>query len=111
MIEKELVPAQMLEMRRGAIVLALLSQLNEARYGYDLLQTLEATGFTIDAGTLYPLLRRLEKQGLLESIWETSGSRPRKYYRLGTNGKRMYTSLKKEWQQMTQVIQLMIKEQ
>ena len=111
MVDKELISAQMLEMRRGTITLALLSQLDEARYGYDLLQRLESAGFIIDAGTLYPLLRRLERQGLLESLWETSGARPRKYYKLSVGGKAMYISLKQEWQQMTHVIQLMIKEQ
>ena len=110
MAEKDLLSTQMLEMRRGAIVLALLSQLDTPRYGYDLLQKLESAAFVIDAGTLYPLLRRLEKQGVLESLWNTTESRPRKYYRLSEDGKTFYASLKQEWQQMTAAINAMVKE-
>jgi len=97
-------------MRRGTIVLALLSQLTTARYGYDLLQKLKSAAFTIDAGTLYPLLRRLESQGVLESTWDTTESRPRKYYRLSAEGEAFYTSLKREWYEMTDAINTMIKE-
>ena len=110
MVQTDLIQSQQLEMRRGTIVLAILSQLDHPRYGYDLLQTLEYAAFTIDAGTLYPLLRRLEKQGVLESTWETSETRPRKYYRRSAVGDQFYVRLRQEWTEMTHAINEMIKE-
>lgn len=101
---------QVLEMRRGTIVLAILSQLTTARYGYGLLQQLESARIPIDAGTLYPLLRRLEKHGVLESEWETSESRPRKYYRLSYDGQKLYRRLVEEWDVMNDTIVQMTKE-
>ena len=96
-----------LELRRGSIVLVILSQLRVPRYGYNLLQQLASADFTIDAGTLYPLLRRLEKQGTLESFWDTSESRPRKYYRMSNAGEELYVRLCNEWLQMTKSIDTM----
>jgi DNA-binding PadR family transcriptional regulator len=84
-------------MRRGAIILAVMSRLDRSEYGYSLVQILENNGLTVEPGTLYPLLRRLEKQGLLESSWDTSESRPRKYYRVSTQGKELYKRLLEEW--------------
>lgn len=101
---------QLLELRRGTIVLAILSQLQTPRYGYGLLQILEQAQVPIDAGTLYPLLRRLEKQGVLESAWETNETRPRKYYRLSDQGTGLYSELVREWAFMTENITKMIGE-
>lgn len=95
--ESGIVESLLLELRRGVVVLSVLSQLNEPKYGYSLMQSLEEKGMLIDAGTLYPLLRRLEKQELLKSEWETSGSKPRKYYCLSDNGKAVYQRLCDEW--------------
>ena len=78
--ERDVMASLALELRRGTLVLSVLSQLRESRYGYALVQSLEKQGVEIDPNTLYPLLRRLEKQGLLQSRWETGGSKPRKYY-------------------------------
>ncbi len=102
--------SQLLELRRGVIVLAILSQLRTPRYGYGLLQQLEQSQVSIDAGTLYPLLRRLERQGVLESVWDTSESRPRKYYQLTIDGERLYASLVDEWRLMTKNIDVMVTE-
>lgn len=85
------------ELRRGTQILAVLSQLNKDEYGYSLLQKLEEKNMQIEAGTLYPLLRRLESQGVLKSEWDTSESRPRKYYLLSDDGKTMFQDLVKEW--------------
>jgi DNA-binding PadR family transcriptional regulator len=85
------------ELRRGVVVLAVLSQLSEARYGYSLLQGLAEQGFEVEEGTLYPLLRRLEKQGLLTSAWEVGEARPRKYYQLSHAGRAVLTTLSAEW--------------
>jgi len=86
-----------LELRRGVVVLAVLSQMDTARYGYNLIQRLADQGLDIEEGTLYPLLRRLEKQGLLESEWEIGESRPRKYYRISPLGRKVLAALTAEW--------------
>lgn len=87
----------MIELRRGTLTLAVLSQLRTPHYGYSLVQLLEKSGITIDQNTLYPLLRRLEKQGLVTSSWDRSGSRPRKYYVLSDYGTEIFLQLKEEW--------------
>jgi PadR family transcriptional regulator, regulatory protein PadR len=86
-----------LELRRGIVVLAVLSQMDTARYGYSLIQQLAEKGLDVEEGTLYPLLRRLEKQGLLESEWEVGGARPRKYYRISAAGRDVLDMLRAEW--------------
>ena len=98
------------ELRRGAIVLCVLSQLKEPRYGYALVERLEQSGISVDPGTLYPLLRRLEKQGLLMSEWETTGPKPRKYYVLSENGQQIYAVLCGDWAEMQNTINNMIQE-
>ena len=110
MSHEDVFASQILELRRGTIVLAILSQLDTPRYGYGLLQQLESAGVPIDAGTRYPLLRRLEKQAVLESVWDTSESRPRKYYRLTTTGEALYLQLLDEWKQMSASLQRMTQE-
>jgi len=85
------------ELRRGTLTLAVLSQLRTPQYGYSLVQLLEQSGISIDQSTLYPLLRRLEKQELVTSSWDTSESRPRKYYVLSEYGLEIFLQLKKEW--------------
>jgi DNA-binding PadR family transcriptional regulator len=74
------------ELRRGTVVVASLAALRRPDYGYALLQRLADSGFPVDANTLYPLLRRLEEQGLLTSEWNTEDSRPRKFYRTSDDG-------------------------
>ncbi|MDY6867065.1 MAG: PadR family transcriptional regulator [Chloroflexota bacterium] len=85
------------ELRRGVIVLAVLSQLHEEQYGYSLMKRLEEQGMQIDQGTLYPLLRRLEEQQLLESDWRMDTSRPRRYYILSDFGKGVLEEMSLEW--------------
>jgi PadR family transcriptional regulator, regulatory protein PadR len=99
---EELLNSLVLELRRGAVIIAVLSQLEKQQYGYSLVQILEEKGFAVDPGTLYPLLRRLEKQGLLESSWNTNESRPRKYYRLSAEGGAIYNQLCAEWRSLAQ---------
>ena len=93
-----------LELRRGAIVLACLSQLGEAAYGYELQQRLAERGMEIEQGTLYPLLRRLHEQGLLSEEWRVEEARPRKYYRLTTAGSRALVELRRQWREMVGVM-------
>ncbi|MEH7354642.1 PadR family transcriptional regulator [Neobacillus drentensis] len=90
------------ELRRGTLTLAVLSQLRSPQYGYSLVLSLEKNGITIDQSTLYPLLRRLEKQDLVTSSWDTTESRPRKYYVLSKYGMDVFLQLKKEWEQLSQ---------
>lgn len=97
-----------LELRRGVLILATLSQLKQEKYGYDLISHLAEQGMEIDQGTLYPLLRRLEAQGLLESVWNTDGSRPRKYYALNAAGEAMLGELIQEWRSLTEVMDRLI---
>lgn len=84
------------ELRRGTIVLASLQLLKEPGYGYGLLEQLASAGFPTDANTLYPLLRRLEKQGYLDSEWNTEEARPRKFYRTSASGIRLADTLIQE---------------
>jgi PadR family transcriptional regulator PadR len=93
-----------LELRRGVLVLATLSQLGEAKYGYSLMRQLSANGLEIEQGTLYPLLRRLEEQGLLASEWDVEGSRPRRYYQLSLAGAEVLESLTHEWIELIAVM-------
>lgn len=81
------------ELRRGTVVLACLRLLAEPGYGYGLLEALQSRGFDTDANTLYPLLRRLEKQGHLTSEWNTDEARPRKFYRTSPDGLRLAQAL------------------
>jgi len=85
------------ELRRGVLVLAVLSQLRTAQYGYSLRQALAEQGMAIEEGTLYPLLRRLEEQGLLASDWRIEDGPPRRYYTLSKKGTRLYEELTESW--------------
>lgn len=106
----ELISSLIVELRRGTLIISVLSQLNGPEYGYSLVQKLEDKNAPIDAGTLYPLLRRLEKQELLTSEWDTSESRPRKYYVLSDAGKMVYQRLKEEWRNMSNQLDALIME-
>ncbi len=92
------------ELRRGTVVLACLQLLRTPGYGYGLLQELEAAGFETEANTLYPLLRRLEKQGHLTSDWDTAESRPRKFYQTSEAGIRLADTMHREWLKLTEAI-------
>lgn len=89
-----------LELRRGVVVLATLSQLHMPRYGYELRQALADKGMPIEEGTLYPLLRRLETQGVLKSEWKIVEGSPRRYYSLNADGRRLLAKLTGAWRGM-----------
>lgn len=93
----ELLNSLTTELRRGTLTIAVLSKLQSPQYGYALVQLLEENNIIIDQSTLYPLLRRLEKQELLISEWELTETRPRKYYKLSDFGREVYEQLKEEW--------------
>ncbi|WTL69215.1 PadR family transcriptional regulator [Streptosporangium sp. NBC_01495] len=105
-----LILSQAQELRRGTVVLACLALLQKPQYGYALLETLNDAGVTVDGNTLYPLLRRLEKQGLLTSEWNTSESRPRKFYRVSPEGSQVRAVLVREWQDLVASISRLTKE-
>jgi len=96
MTEDDLLETHLQELRRGTVVLACLRLLAQPGYGYGLLEDLERHGFSTDANTLYPLLRRLEKQGYLTSEWNTDEARPRKFYRTSAAGLRLAAALTHE---------------
>ena len=89
-----------LELRRGCLVMAVLAQLRAEHYGYTLKKELAGRGMEIDEGTLYPLLRRLESQGLLVSEWREEDKRNKRFYRLSPEGRTVLKDLLKEWQQI-----------
>ncbi len=87
-----------LELRRGCLILAVLAELRSERYGYTLRKSLEEQGTLIDESTLYPLLRRLETQGLLVSEWREEDRRQKRFYRLSPEGREVLKRLLAEWQ-------------
>jgi PadR family transcriptional regulator, regulatory protein PadR len=100
-----------LELRRGVVVLATLSQLRAPRYGYELRQALAEREMPIEEGTLYPLLRRLEAQGLLKSDWKTDSGSPRRYYSLNADGRKLLKKLTESWQGMNDAMARLLKEE
>lgn len=102
----EYIQNMVLELRRGAIVISVLSQLDQEQYGYSLLKRLADLGMEIEQGTLYPLLRRLESQGLVRSDWRiVDESRPRRYYVISPQGREILAQLKREWSDLVETMQ------
>ncbi len=110
MNSQEIVEKLRLELRRGALPLAVLAQLREEHYGYSLRRELNGKGLEIDEGTLYPLVRRLEKQGLLTSEWRYDDKRKKRYYRLSELGREVLASLVVEWRMLNESIDAVLKE-
>jgi len=99
-----------LELRRGCLTLAVLTQLREERYGYTLRKALADEGLEIDEGTLYPLLRRLESQGLLVSQWREEDKRNKRFYRLSPQGKHTLNQLLAEWERINRSLTKILQE-
>ncbi len=106
----EIVSGLILELRRGTLILLTLNQLQTPMYGYNLVKKLNDNGIPIEANTLYPLMRRLESQTLLKSEWETSGTKPRKYYVLTDNGKDVLEKLKAYWYKFSDNVNLLLED-
>ena len=98
MSDDEIIAGFVSELRRGTVVLGVLNQLSSPKYGYSLGQELTEKGVPVDGNTLYPLLRRLESQGLLKSEWETDETKQRKYYIITEDGKMVYKKIKEHWE-------------
>lgn len=108
--QDDLFDSLLLELRRGTIILSVLSQLKLPQYGYSLVVLLEEKGIPVEAGTLYPLLRRLEKQNLLESNWDVDAAKPRKYYKISDYGRKIYERLCEQWVEMVKKMDGLINE-
>lgn len=98
----EIVSGITLELRRGTLIILVLSQLKKPMYGYNLIKRLQDYNITIEANTLYPLMRRLESQGLLKSEWETNESKPRKYYKITEDGLIILEKTVKHWKSFSE---------
>jgi PadR family transcriptional regulator len=96
------------ELRRGSLIIAVLAQLGVEQYGYTLRKSLEESGITIDEGTLYPLLRRLETQGLLLSEWRETDKRNKRFYRLSPQGEEILELLLEDWEHLSAALQAIL---
>ena len=99
-----------LELRRGCLVLAVLSALREEQYGYTLRKTLVELGLPMEESTLYPLLRRLETQGLLSSEWREEEKRNRRFYQVTSEGRLVLEQLLGEWQRIDSSLKAILEE-
>jgi len=106
----EAVMGLILELRRGTLILLVLSRLREPMYGYSLVKKLNDCSVPIDANTLYPLMRRLEKQGLLQSKWDTDESKPRKYYSITKDGLAVLEKTKAYWKAFSKNVDLLLED-
>lgn len=104
----EIVSGLILELRRGTLILLVLGQLRKPMYGYNLVKRLQDNGIPMEANTLYPLMRRLETQGLLKSEWETSEAKPRKYYSITQDGIAVLEKAKKHWQEFSENVNTLL---
>jgi len=108
MVDVELFENLRQELRRGCLVLAVLAQLRDEHYGYTLRKKLAEQGLDIDESTLYPLLRRLESQGLLVSQWREEDQRTKRFYRLSASGRQILKQLLAEWTRMNQSLEQIV---
>lgn len=106
--EAEVFESLKLELRRGSLVLAVLARLNEERYGYSLRVALAGDGLEMEESTLYPLLRRLEGQGLLVSEWREEDRRKKRFYRLSPTGETILSRLTTEWRAISASLDRML---
>jgi PadR family transcriptional regulator, regulatory protein PadR len=99
-----------LELRRGSLILAVLGLLRAEHYGYTLRKALAGQGVEIDEGALYPMLRRLESQGLLSSTWREEDKRNKRFYRLSPEGEGLIQRLEQDWRALNRSIEGILEE-
>ncbi|HEY7799285.1 MAG TPA: helix-turn-helix transcriptional regulator [Hyphomonadaceae bacterium] len=109
-ISPEIIETLRLELRRGTLILAVLGALRTEKYGYMLKSELGEQGVEIDEGALYPMLRRLESQGLLTSEWREDAKRQKRFYRLSADGAAALSQLTEEWRGMNRALDRILKE-
>lgn len=102
--EQQILERILQEIRKGNLTIAVMARLSESRYGYSLQKDLSDAGLEISQDSLYPLLRRLEDQGVLESQWQVDESRPRRYYQLSSLGRKVFKELVEQWKELTDII-------
>lgn len=100
----DLISSLVQELRRGTLIMVVLSQLKNEEYGYSLISKLKENGIAIESNTLYPLLRRLENQGLLKSEWKTNEEKPRKYYLITKDGLKVLEKSKEHWKEYSNAV-------
>ena len=98
------------ELRRGSLIVAVLAELRQEQYGYTLRKSLEEHGIEMDEGTLYPLLRRLESQGLLASEWREEDKRNKRFYRVSPQGEVILTQLLLDWENLSQSLRAILQQ-
>src|SRR6201986_71506 len=108
--ENSLFESLRLELRRGCLIVAVLAQLRHEHYGYTLRKALADEGLAIEESTLYPMLRRLETQGLLKSEWREEGKRNKRFYVLSDAGRATLRTLEGEWRKMNDSLENLLKE-
>ena len=108
-IEEDLYAKLRLELRRGSLILAVLAALKSERYGYTLRKVLADAGLPIEEGALYPMLRRLESQGLLTSEWREEDKRNKRFYRISPEGEQVLGRLLSEWRALGQALDHIIR--
>ena len=106
----EIISGFILELRRGILTICVLSKLNEPTYGYNLVEKLSRNGVSVEANTLYPMLRRMESQGLIQSTWNTESAKPRKYYSTTEDGRYTLELLKQHWYSIVQKTNIILEE-
>src|SRR5262245_59024214 len=104
-LSADIVETLRLELRRGTLILAVLGALRSEKYGYTLRSELGGQGIEIDEGALYPMLRRLESQGLLTSEWREDAKRQKRFYRLSADGAEALEQLAGEWRAMNRALE------
>lgn len=108
---EETIASMIQELRRGSIVMLVLGRLGSPKYGYNLVKELEEHGMPVEANTLYPLMRRLESQGLLHSEWDTAEGKPRKYYTITDEGRAVLSAVRVEWRSTVSAIEALMEEE
>lgn len=108
-VESDIFETLRLELRRGSLILAVLGQLRGEHYGYTLRKALAEAGVEIEEGALYPMLRRLEAQGLLTSEWREEEKRNKRFYRLSAEGEAVLARLIDEWRGLNAAVDQILK--
>lgn len=109
-IEGDIYEILRMELRRGSLILAVLGLLRTEHYGYTLRKALAAQGVDIDEGALYPMLRRLDSQGLLTSVWREEDKRNKRFYRLSPEGEGLLARLEQDWRAMNVALDKILQE-
>jgi PadR family transcriptional regulator PadR len=98
------------EMNRGFLQILVLALLEKDMYGYSMVRTIRDLGYEVEENTLYPLLRRLEKNGWVKSRWDVSEDRPRKFYSISDAGRALRTELLSVWKKQNQILNHLMEE-